>query len=113
MNFAFQQKWNDFVKEISVNFDERLDLNSILFMIGMQELNKGYLKLSKDQKLEVMHIGVCSVLQAYGFYKFVGRDEDGWPHFESIKKIPHLNGEEQQQFLKQAIMDYFTIYGQA
>ena len=95
MNFELEKKWRETVEKVSEHFGEILDMQSILFMIGVQELNKGFQKLSKDRKVDVMHIAVCSVLEPAGYYEFLGRDEDGWPHYENIKKMPHLNDMEQ------------------
>ncbi|MCB9188100.1 MAG: hypothetical protein H6599_02340 [Flavobacteriales bacterium] len=107
MNFELEKKWRDLVSEISVNFDEKLDLQSIIFLIGLQELNLGYQKLKKDQKIEVMHIAICTLLEPYGYYEFMGKDDDGWPHFTNINPIPQLNETEQEELIKEAIIDYF------
>lgn len=107
MNFELDKKWRDLVKEISVSFEENLDLQSIIFLIGLQELNLGYQKLKKDQKIEVMHIAICTLLEPYGYYEFIGKDDDGWPHFENVQKLPILNESEQEEMIKEAILDYF------
>jgi len=107
MDFEFEKRWRETVDEISEAFDEKLDLQSIIFMIGVQELNLGFQKLNKQKKLEVMHIAVCTLLEPYGYYEFLGRDEDGWPHFENVKKMPHLEEKEQQKLMKEAIIEYF------
>ena len=107
MNFELEKNWRETVEKVSEHFGEILDMQSILFMIGVQELNKGFQKLSKDRKVDVMHIAVCSVLEPAGYYEFLGRDEDGWPHYENIKKIPHLNEMEQDSMMKEAIIEYF------
>ena len=65
------------------------------------------MKLTKDKKLEVIHVGVCTVLEPYGYYVFLGKDKDGWPHFENTQKLPALNSAEQQNMLKEAIVTYF------
>lgn len=106
MNFELDKKWREATKDINEQFGEALDLQSVLFMIGVQELNKGYQKLTKDQKIEVLHIGVCSVLAPYGYYEFIGRDDDGWPHFENKKKLPNISEDEQEVLLKEAVIDY-------
>ena len=106
MNFELAAQW----RKVTALFEEdhgELDVPSVLFLIGIQELGKGFIKLSKDKKLEVMHIGVCSVLEPYGHYEFVGDDQDGWPHFDLKQKLPPLKNEEQQQLLKEAIISYF------
>ncbi len=107
MDFEFDKKWRDLVAELSAYQDEPLDLQSVLFLIGIQELNKGFLKLNKDQKLEVMHIAVCTLMEPYGFYEYSGHDDDGWPHYEAKKNLPNLNSRDQERFMKQAILDYF------
>ena len=107
MNFELEKNWRETVGKVSEHFGEILDMQSILFMIGVQELNKGFQKLSKDRKVDVMHIAVCSVLEPAGYYEFLGRDEDGWPHYENIKKMPHLNDMEQDTMMKEAIIEYF------
>ena len=107
MNFELEKKYKETVADISETFGETLDLNTIVFLIGVQELNQGYKKFTKDQKLEVMHIGICSILEPYGHYNYLGRDKDDWPQFELIEELPPLNGKEQEDLLKQAIVDYF------
>ena len=67
MDLEFEKKWRDTTEKIAKNFDSSIDLQSILFLIGIQELNLGYQKLSKDQKLDVIHIGICSVFEPYGY----------------------------------------------
>jgi hypothetical protein len=32
----------------------------------------------KDEKLNLMHIAICRLLEPYGFYEFEVFDEDGW-----------------------------------
>ncbi len=107
MNFELEKKWRDTVQDASKHFGETLDLQTLIFLIGLQELNKGYQKLKKDQKLEVMHIAICTLLEPYGYYEFIGKDDDGWPHFENIKKLPPIGQHEQEDLIKEAIIDYF------
>lgn len=107
MNFEFEKKWRDTVAMASKHFGETLDLQSIIFLIGLQELNQGYQKLKKDQKIEVMHVAICTLLEPYGYYEFIGKDEQGWPHFQNVKAVPSLNQKEQEELIKEAIIDYF------
>jgi len=107
MNFELDKSWRETVAIASKHFGEELDMQSILFILGLQELNKGYIDLTKDQKLEVMHIAICSLLEPYGYYSFEGRDKDGWPHFERKEELPVLTEKEQEDLMKEAIIDYF------
>lgn len=107
MDFEFEKKWRDVLTETSRNMDEPLDMQSLIFMIGVQELNQGFVKLSKDQKLDVMHIAICTLMEPYGFYEYTGHDDDGWPHFKLLKELPVLKPMEQETFMKKAIVEYF------
>lgn len=95
------------VKVLSKQFGEDIDLQGLLFIIGIQELGKGRIKLSKNEKLDVMHIAICTLLTPYGYYEYEGLDKDGWPHWKSSEKLPPLKPGQQQIIIKQAIIDYF------
>jgi hypothetical protein len=103
-------RWAELIKKLNGRFDQDFELDGILFMIGLQELNKGYIKLNKDQKMEVMHVAVCTLLAPYGYYTFIGRDEDGWPHFEGTDKLPHLKPLQQHSLMKEAILEYLEDF---
>lgn len=57
-----------------------------------------------------MHIAICVVLLPFGYYKELGRDADGWPHFERVKELPALAGEEQERLMKEAVLAYFDAH---
>lgn len=83
------------------------DLNGILFLIGVQELGQGNRVFSKEEKQDLMHIGICKVLSFSGFYELQGQDSDGWPHWKLVKKLPHFDLLEQEKFLKWHVIEYF------
>ena len=39
--------------------------------------------------------------------KFSNYDDDGYPHFEEVEKLPELKPNEQQILMKKAIIQYF------
>ena len=82
-------------------------LDAVLFLIGVQELGKGRKNFSKEEKQDLMHIGICKVLSLAGFYELEGLDEDGWPHWKLVKKLPSLSLEDQEKMLKYQVLDYF------
>ncbi len=108
MDYLFEKAWNETVSRISASFGEKLDYGAILFLIGVQELGKDYEPYKKDQKVELMHVGICSLLVPYGYYEFIGRDDDGWPHFERKAQLPPLSASEQELLVKKAIVNYFA-----
>jgi len=75
-----------FVKD-SLNRKELPDLNGVLYMIGVQELGYWTEPFTKEQKQDLMHIAVCRLLAYDNYYDFMGRDQDGWPHYKLIKPI--------------------------
>ena len=107
MDTEFEASWNAVVKKISEPYGEDLDVQAILFLIGVQELGQGYRKFTKDQKLDVMHIAVCTLLSQYGYYEFEGHDADNWPHWKGTEKLPHLKPLQQNHLMRQAIVEYF------
>lgn len=103
VELRFQKVKNELEKE----FGEGMDVQSILFMIGVNELGVGYRDFSKSEKTDVLHIAVCTILEPYGYYEFEKRDEENWPHFKLVKQLPPINDREQQHLIKEAITDYF------
>jgi hypothetical protein len=83
------------------------DLESVLFLIGVQELGQGHVHFSKEQKQDLLHIATCKVLSYSGFYALEGLDQEGWPHWKLSKPVPTLNLKEQDLLLKAHIVHYF------
>ena len=83
------------------------DLKGVLFLIGIQELGQGAQHFSKEQKQDLIHIGTCKVLSRGGYYQLMGADEDGWPHWELVHKLPPFDLMAQETFLKHYVIEYF------
>lgn len=83
------------------------DLNSLLFLIGIQELGKGPVRLTKEEKQDLMHIAICKLLSYGGYYRLDGLDQDGWPHWSAVKKLPGFDLLEQEILLKIYAIEYF------
>jgi hypothetical protein len=83
------------------------DLNGVLFIIGVQELGKGAIPFSKEEKQDLMHIAICRVLSISGYYELEGVDKDGWPHWKPLKKLPRFDLLEQERLLKMHVLEYF------
>ena len=102
------EKWFKLTQWISQEFDsDTPDIKVMLFLIGVQELGKGKQKFSKRQKEELMHIATCRLMSELGFYEIEGLDQDGWPHWKVIQKIPAYTLFEQELLMKQLIINYF------
>ncbi len=95
------------VKEL-LNHHKLPDLQAILFLIGVQELGSTRGDFSKDEKQDLMHIAVCTLLSSDGYYRFIGLDQDGWPHFEQLMTIAKEDVKAQEMMLKAKIVEYFS-----
>ena len=107
-DLSLQKDWVELLYKIKEVTGKRpSDLNSVLYLIGMQELGVGPRSFTKEQKQDLMHIAICKVLSLAGFYELEGLDEEGWPHWKLIKKLPRFDLIEQEKLLKIQILEYF------
>ena len=102
-----EKKWGELVLNLEKSLDDELTLKSILFLIGVQELGQGIRNFSKEEKVYLLHIATCKLLIPFGYYRFKSVDEDGWPHFEEVKKLERLGSKSQKTLMKRAILKYF------
>ncbi len=101
--------WKKVEQFFEENFEteKNVPVETILFLVGVQELGSGKQKYTKDDKVNLIHIAVCRLLEPFGYYKFTEYDDDGFPHFEEIQPLPELKPNEQQILMKKAIIQYF------
>lgn len=107
MNQELERKFAEVITFMNNRFGDEMDMQAILFVIGIQELGKGRIELSKNEKVDVIHIAICTLLAPYGYYLYQGLDKDGWPHWQINEKLPPLKPAQQQEIMMQAIVDYF------
>ena len=102
-------EWNRVIDFFKKNFTdgEEPEMDTILFLIGVQELGQVKPKFTKDEKVNLMHIATCKLLEPFDYYKFDHIDEEGWPHYERLKLLPAMKAKEQEDFMKDAIINYF------
>ena len=87
-------------------FGGGIEMDGILFLIGIQELGQGFKTFEKDEKMNLMHVAVCRLLSPLGYFTFSHKDEDGWPHYVKEPNLPGLSQKDQEKLLKQAIIAY-------
>ena len=103
-----QRRWSRLTKAIEESVGKRpKDLNAVLFLIGVQELGKGPINYSKEEKQDLLHIAICKLMSLEGYYQLEGIDQEGWPHWNLIKKLPHFDLMEQEKLLKVQALEYF------
>lgn len=104
-----KERWEKLVTILSDQFSqgEDLDLDAIIYLIGVQELGQIHREFKKDEKLNLMHIAICRLLEPYGFYEFDFYDDERWPHYKVKEELPPLKAGEQSVLMKEAIVNYF------
>lgn len=104
-----KEQWELLVLKLSSQFSDgdTLDLDAIIYLVGVQELGQYHKKYKKDEKINLMHIAICRLLEPYGYYEFEFFDEQGWPHYKIKEALPPLKAGEQSVLMKEAIVEYF------
>jgi hypothetical protein len=103
----FDVRWAALRQDIKKRFGKKPDLNAILFLVGVQELGQGVREFTKEEKQDLMHIATCKLLSLSGYYELDGLDQEGWPHWKSVKPLPACNLKEQERMLKWHALEYF------
>lgn len=107
-DLLLDRNWNSLLLEIEQILGQKpKDLNGVLFLIGVQELGRGRQLFTKEQKQDLMHIAICKVLSYAGYYVLEGLDQEGWPHWKLVRKMPRFDLFEQEKLLKAQVLEYF------
>jgi hypothetical protein len=108
-----KKRWENLQNKISETFGggEQLDIDAIIYLIGVQELGQGHREFKKDEKVNLMHIAICRLLEPLGYYEFEYFDDDGWPHYKVKDELPFLKPGEQSVLMKEAVVYYFIEKG--
>jgi hypothetical protein len=108
-DLQLKERWEVLVDKLSAQFSDGdpLELDAIIYLVGVQELGQYHKKYKKDEKLNLMHIAICRLLEPYGYYEFDYFDEEGWPHYTIKEELPTLKAGEQSVLMKEAIVGYF------
>lgn len=106
-------RWEKLIDLLTEQFSEgaEIEVEGVLYLIGLQEFGKPHERLKKEDNVNLIHIGLCTVLEPYGYYRFDFIDEQGWPHFELVEPLPNLKPGEQSILVKNGIVDYFVRRG--
>jgi len=85
-------------------------LDTILYLLGVQEVGQGTRRYSKQEKIDLMHVGLCTILEQTGHCRRTGATPDGWPLFEQKKSLPP-GDRERESLLRQGLIAYFRRNG--
>ncbi|MEZ5017945.1 MAG: hypothetical protein R2800_12880 [Flavipsychrobacter sp.] len=105
----FEQRWIDVEFLLRERFGKTPDMEGILYLIGINELGRWPTekKYTKEQKQDLMHVAVCSLLTRRGYFEMTGLDDEGWPHFSKTKDVEAEEFFSQERLLKECVIEYF------
>jgi hypothetical protein len=108
--YDLQTRWWTLEAKLVERFGKKPDMETVLFLIGIQEFGDIRPHFTKEQKQDLMHIAVCSLLSQSGYYEIDGYDDDGWPHFRQLKELPVMDAFQQELYLKDHVLLYFETH---
>jgi hypothetical protein len=106
MLYMENEGWGRVIAFIEKNWRISPGLNGVLFLIGMKVLGKNIDNYNKEEKQDLMHIAICTILIKDGYYRLKNKDKEGWPHFKPVKTLPDMSVEQQEGFLKEKVVQY-------
>ena len=67
-----KDRWDNLITVLSDRFSQGqpLEIEGVLYLVGLQELGQVHRKMKKDENVNLIHIGICTVLEPYGYYRF-------------------------------------------
>ena len=102
--------WDRLLSLSKDRFGQAMKVEGLLLMIGLQEVQQTELfdrSIPKERKMDLMHVGMCAVLEPAGYYVRQPQDADGWPHWDLVQPLPHMDILQQGRLLRYALVRYF------
>ena len=65
-----KERWDDLILFLTDTFSdgEALDVEGVLYLIGLQEFGKPHQLFKKEDNVNLIHIGVCTILEPFGYF---------------------------------------------
>ena len=102
-----EENWEQLLLEISKRFSVTADFDFMLFLIGVQELGEGMRPYTREEKMDLINLGKCTLLARSGYLEQTGMDDGGWPVFQEKDSLKSLTPSFLNYTLKRAAFDYF------
>lgn len=99
--------WNDLCERLNDQFGIEVDLNGVLFLVGMRERGLLFQTFTKEEKLNLINLGSCTLYQEMGLITSYGQDKDGWPLFQQNSLAPVIPEELKLKTLQDCAIRYF------
>lgn len=101
------ENWTDLCKTLNDLFGIDVDLNGVLFLVGIRERGLSFQTFTKEEKHNLINLGSCTLYQEMGMVKRSGTDPDGWPLFHQNTLAPVIPEERKLKTLQDCAIRYF------
>ena len=99
--------WDDLCKELNSRFGIEVDLNGVLFLVGIRERGLTIEHFSKEEKTNLINLGSCTLFLEMGLLSRQGTDKEGWPIFHQNALAKVIPEELKQKTLQDCAIRYF------
>jgi hypothetical protein len=99
--------WIELCERLSEMFGIQVDFNGVLFLVGIRERGLTFQQFTKEEKLNLINLGSCTLYKEMGLIEITGDDVDGWPQFRQKALSPEIPEERKQKTLQNCAIRYF------
>ena len=68
-----KMRWDMLIEFLSDRFSDGadVDVEGVLYLIGLQEYGKPHERFKKEDNVNLIHIGLCTILEPFGHYRLM------------------------------------------
>jgi hypothetical protein len=99
--------WKDLCELLSGMFGIDVDFSGVLFLVGMREKGLTFQQFSKEEKLNLINLGSCTLYMEMGLIELCGEDKEGWPVFRQKVLSPLISEDLKFKTLQDCAIRYF------
>lgn len=100
--------WPELCEALSKQFNLDVDLNGVLFLVGVRERGLTLQPFTKEEKLNLINLGSCILYLEMGLLDKTGIDPEGWPVFKQKALALSIPEERKHKILQECALKYFT-----
>ncbi|MCS7152889.1 MAG: hypothetical protein N2253_07310 [Bacteroidia bacterium] len=106
---AYQRDaWEKLCEEAERRYGKQPSEEFLLFLVGLNYMGRFPEGDERVVKLNLIQLGTLVLLARRGYVQEVGKDEQGWPHWEPLQALPSWTPAEEQAFLREVLIEYFA-----
>ena len=101
------ETWIELCEHLSDMFGIHVDLNGVLFLVGIRERGLTFQQFTKEEKLNLINLGSSTLYREMGLTEITGYDSEGWPRFRQKALSLEISEERKQKTLQDCALIYF------